>query len=238
MEYLKAAAELKKLITYTNSQVLNINKTGLIQKQAIVTKGSNQHPTLTPLQEFTNEAVKSAISESEHCSAFAITDVATMNVKGKKLSYYLYKGYHNQLEKGLVFYQPFNENTFEPIGEMQFSNGEENIFFDFTIPKFEESSCNALETKNHTKNKPEIAFLIGHTNLGRLTYDIQRLIIDTANNVSKNLKVDYKFIIQASLFGAKELNSLQNTLAKIEQDTKKYIEPEYVNAKFIFEVGE
>lgn len=238
MDYIKAAAALKQLIKFTNSHLTESNKIAFDQPNLIVLKTLSDPPSINYLNEFTNDAVKKAVSEAHNCSLFVITDVATMNIKGKKLTYYLYKGYHKMLEKALVFFQPISESTFLPIGNLQFSNIEPNIFFETSAPNYEESSCNALETKNHSKEKPEIAFLIGHTHIKRLTYDIQRLLIDTVNNVSKNPQTNYKFIIQASLFGAKENDGLQNALSNIESDTKKYIEPEYTNAKFQFEIGE
>lgn len=238
MDILKSASELKKLIIYTNKLLLSKNKGKLVQKNCIVVKNKNSHAIDSEMSSFTNSFVQQTIEKNSNCEAFVISDIAQMDVKGKKISYFLYKGYHNLIDKGLVCYQLIDENTFEPTGNLQFSNSEENIFFNIKQPKIEESSCNAIETKNHTKEKPEIAFIIGHVNKERLLYDIQRLIIDTANNVSKNQDTYFKFIIQVSLFNSNDTTKLMPEINEIEKQTKKHISPLYTNTSFVFELGE
>lgn len=234
MEYIKAAVSLRSLVKETNSL--------LLQKKEAVMNEPNQMrviamegPTLEyRMETFSNEFVIKTLDDIKRSTAFVITDVASMNIKGKAFSYLLYKGYHSALEKGVVFFQGIDKETFSPVGTLQFSNMEENIFYPAVAPKIEESSCSALETENGTQNGKSIVFLIGHMNEKRLVYDIQRLIFDTVNNVTKHPKLQFSFTIHIAHYGGKPSRELKKQVMAIEAFTKKHVYPEYPNATFAF----
>lgn len=234
MQQLNAALFLKDLIEKTNTQNSLNQSNDLNQVNFIFNIDPNGQLVFAQMSEFSNEFVHSFLSRNNEIEAFVITDVASMDVKGKQITYFLYKGYHKQLEKGLVFYQIFNPESMEFISDLQFSNSEENIFYQPFNPDGEESSCNAMETANHTKKNPEIAFLIGHINEERLIYDIERLIIDTTFNVLKNPKANYNFILQISRYGEDPTNELKTKVKEIENTTKTLFEPVFKNVRFNF----
>ena len=92
----------------------------------------------------------------ENINTFVISDFVTTINNGRKITYYLYKGYNKISDKGLVYFQLIDKETLAPTSELQFSNIEDNIFLKPEIPTTEESSCNAIETKN---NKPSYNFV-------------------------------------------------------------------------------
>ena len=235
MEYLKAALSLLSLIKETNSKLIQDIQSSIKTPNQMLIQFSNEHKQLLNMETFSNDFVNSTLSKNASNEAFVITEVATMNVKGHELTYFLYKGYHSKVEKGLVFYQMFNANTFEIIGDLEFSNVEDNIFYSVEAPQVEESSCNAMETDEVIKNGKSIVFLLGHMDEQRLIYDIQRLIFDTVNNVSKHSKLSFSFIIQIARYGGTPSEMLKKQVAEIEKFTTTYVYSEYPNASFKFE---
>lgn len=236
MELIKAALSLKQHIEDTNAKLVEKNKDGLVLKNVMALKSNCGEVKAISMDSFTNIFVEDVLNSKKDTEAFVISDLAAMEVKDQVITYFLYKAYHKKLEKGLVFYQMINPDTMQINGDLQFSNLEENVFFKAPQPDFEESSCNAIETDNHTKDAPEIAFLIGHTNEERLSYDIQRLIIETAHNILKNPNVNYRFILQISVFGSTPSKEFEATVQDLEKATTELIEPAFRNAKFIFEL--
>ncbi|MBS2099019.1 hypothetical protein [Carboxylicivirga linearis] len=235
MEYLKAAISLLSLIKETNNVLLsNIDKLAK-SPNYMYFKTSDNNTKEVQMVSFSNEFVNIALEDTPQSQAFVMTDIATMDVKGKKLTYILYKGYHCEIEKGMVFYQVINKETFAPIESLQFSNIEENIFYQVITPEKEESSCNAMETDKEIKGGKSIVFFIGHMDEERLIYDIQRLIFDTANNVKKHNKLQFEFIINISRFGGTPSQHLIEQVKSIEEFTQNSIYQEYPNAKFKFE---
>lgn len=234
MEYLEAAFSLISFIKETNSNILQDVKKVVEQPNKMWVKLDEEHTNELVMDTYSNDFVLTTLKESGDSEAFVMTDIASMDVKGKELNYILYKGYHSKIEKGLVFYQMFNKETLEIEGSLRLSNMEENIFYKVVTPDENESSCNAIETKHKIENGKSIAFLIGHMDEERLIYDIQRLIFDTVNNVTKHQKLKFSFIIQISRFGGSPSQELRKKVGEIEEFTKKYFYPVYPNVEFSF----
>ena len=235
MEYLKAAISLLSIIKETNDSLLsNIDKLAQAPNYMFI-KTSDNNIKEVQMVSFSNEYVNIALEDTPQSQAFVMTDIATMDVKGKKLTYILYKGYHSEIEKGMVFYQVINKDTFAPVESLQFSNVEENIFYQVITPEKEESSCNAMETDKVIKGGKSIVFFIGHMDEDRLIYDIQRLIFDTANNIKKHQKLQFEFIINIAKYGGKPSEQLKDKVKSIEEFIQKHLYPEYPNAQFKFE---
>ncbi len=235
MDYLEGTAFLKRFIRETNTKLLSINSDGLINKNLMVIRTVSGEEIVIEMPEFTNEFVLQQLKKYD-TEAFVITDLVSVVHEGKQLTYFLYKGYSKLFDKGLVYFQPVKKATLEAKGDFRFSNLEENIFITVEYPDIEESSCNAIETKEHTNDKPCVAFLIGHMNEQRLILDIKRLIFDTANNVQKHTNRHFKFIVQVSKFGGKPSEEFLYRLEDIKNDMKKHIEPEFPNSTFVFEL--
>lgn len=238
MNYIKASLLMKQLIADGNEICLAVNKTALNLKNIMFISDENDTLETIPMDSYTDEFVKSTLDKYKSTASFVITDVASMDVQGKNLTYFLYKAYNKHVEKGLVYYQVINPDTLEAIGDLQFSNAEENIFFKIDTPKTEESSCNAMETGEQTHNEKKIAFLIGHNDEERLYYDIERLIVDTANNVQKNQKTQFTFIIQVSTFGKNPSDAFKQKVNDIAHLCTSSVKEAYPNCTFIFEWGE
>ncbi|MGQ1785193.1 MULTISPECIES: hypothetical protein [unclassified Saccharicrinis] len=237
MDYLEAAVILKKLITKTNLQMLENNTAGLKEKNRILIRSNFGNEVDLTMDAFSNEFVFKTLKQYES-EAFVITDFVSMVQEGKELNYFLYKGYSKWFDKGLVFFQLVNKETLQPIGGIEFSNLEDNIFYTVEAPDFEESSCNAIETDENTAKNPCIAFLIGNMDEKRLLFDIQRLIFDTANNVQKHKNRQFKFIVQIDKFGGEPSDNFLSELKKIETSLENKFAPEYPNSNFIFALGE
>ncbi len=235
MDYLEGTAFLKRFIRETNTKLLNINKEGLVNKNLMVIRTTSGDEIDIEMSEFTNDFVLQQIKE-HNTEAFVMTDLVTLVHEGKQLTYFLYKGYSKLFDKGLVYFQTINKDTLESKGDFRFSNMEDNIFLKVEYPDIEESSCNAIETKEHSNEKPCVAFLIGHMNEDRLILDIKRLLFDTANNVQKHTDRQFKFIVQVSKFGGKPSEEFLYRLEDIKNDLKKFIEPEFPNSTFVFEL--
>ncbi|MCU4166372.1 hypothetical protein [Carboxylicivirga caseinilyticus] len=234
MEYLKAAYSLISLIKETNLTILASTDKLVKTPNYMFIKNNDSIVQEVKMTAFCNEFVNNTLRNIPS-QAFVMTDIATMDVKGQKLTYVLYKGYHSKIEKGLVFYQLINQETFEPIESLQFSNVEDNIFYQIKAPQKEESSCNAMETDKEIKGGKSIVFFIGHMDEERLIYDIQRLIFDTVNNVKNHTKLHFEFIINISRFGGKPSADLLSKVEAIDEFTQKNLYPEYPNVTFTFE---
>jgi|GEM_PF-1617913 len=234
MEYLKAAIALRYLINETNIALLKKGKGVTANINRMYVKSKEGNTQVIDMEIYTNEFVNAIIDELGNPEAFVITDMACMDVNGKKLDYLLYKGYHSEIEKGMVFYQVIEKETLAPMGPLRFSNMEENIFYTVKEPQFEESSCNAIESKKVVGDGKGIVFLIGHMEEERLIYDIQRLIIDTVNNVEKHAKLKFNFVINISRFGGIPSHELKEQVKAIEDFTLENVCPEYPNATFQF----
>ena len=234
MEYLKAAVSLKSLIKETNSDLLQKTEDIADKPNQMWVKTGMESTHKVVMDTFSNDFVNTTLDGLGKSEAFVMTDLATMNVNGKELTYLLYKGYHSKLEKGIVFYQLIDEGTYNPVGSLQFSNMEENIFYTVDVPQIEESSCNAMETDKVIENGKSIVFFIGHMDELRLMYDIQRLIFDTVHNVTKHQKLSFDFIIHIARYGGKPSRKLKEQVKAIEAFTQKHVYPEYPNVTFEF----
>nr|WP_321451194.1 hypothetical protein [uncultured Carboxylicivirga sp.] len=235
MEYLKASTSLLSFIKETNQKLLgNLSELPQTPNRMFI-QSSTKDVKEVVMTAFTNDFVITTLANESNSKAFVMTDIATMLVKGTELTYILYKGYHSDIEKGMVFYQIINRDTLEYINDLQFSNIEENIFYSISAPEQEESSCNAMETDEEVKNGKSIVFLIGHMNENRLLYDIQRLIFDTVNNVRKHSTIQFNFIINIARFGGSPSAELKQAVKNIEAYTKQHIYTEYQNVDFKFE---
>ncbi len=236
MKYLKAVIDTKSLIVNANNILLTKNNGIVIKQNIFLSTASGTEINESELNEFTNESVFNKLASDKNINTFVISDFVTTINNGRKITYYLYKGYNKISDKGLVYFQLIDKETLAPTSELQFSNIEDNIFLKPEIPTTEESSCNAIETKNNKPDKPEIAFLIGHMNEERLIYDIERLIIDTVSNVHKHKQLTFKFIIRISKFGGSPSEKLEKQIEEIEEYTHSIIQKEFTNAHFEFEL--
>lgn len=235
MDYLKSAIELKELIKATNKKVLAGNIGALNIKNIMLLRLANKDMIEVAMESYTDTFVKHTLNCNSQSKAFVMTDVVVSMVEGKKIAYYLYKGYDAAVEKGQVYFQLFNNDTFEPIGPLQFNNLEDNVFFKVEHANSEESSCNAMETEKKIEKGKSIVFLIGHMDENRLVYDIQRLIFDTVNNVQKHKTINFEFIINISKFGGKPSDELRKQVKAIDAYTQKKVKAAFPNSTFLFE---
>lgn len=238
MEYLKAAVSLRSLIKETNSVLLQKTDQIVDDPNHMRVKVDEDSTQNIVMEAFSDEFVNTTLNNFGDSIAFVMTDIACMNVKGQEMNYLLYKGYHSEIEKGMVFYQVIDMDTLKPQGALQFSNMEENIFYTIDAPAVEESSCNAMETDKKIENGKSIVFFIGHMDEERLTYDIQRLIFDTANNVTAHPKLNFNFTIHIARFGGSPSEELRAQVKAIEEFTRSHICPEYPNTTFQFSYEE
>ncbi|WP_163326141.1 hypothetical protein [Draconibacterium mangrovi] len=237
MEYLKAAIELKKYIKEINQQIIGKE---LSQKNPNImfVKFSDGSVNELNITEFTNDFVSATLASFPGSESFIITDLATMSAQGQQLTYWLYKGYNNKTENGLVYFQVIDKDTLMPKGELQFSNLEKNIFYEIYAPDFEESSSNAMETDEEIKGKKSIVFLVGNMNEERLLHDIQRLIVDTINNVQRHSGLNFHFILNISKFNGEPSEDFKNRIKEIEHYTNEFVTSEYPNTEFVFDIEE
>ena len=234
MEYLQAAVLLESLIKETNHL--------LLQKKEMILEAPNRMRVILddgtrediPMDSYTNDYVKGTLENLGSSKAFIMTDMVSTEIKGKDVTYLSYKAYHREVDKGLFFYQLVDKIFLSPVGSLRFSNLEDNIFYSVPSPQSEESSCNTMETDRVVENGKSIVFFIGHMDEERLIYDIQRLIFDTVNNVTRHPKLQFEFIIQIARYGAAPSENLRRRVESIEEYTKKHIYPEYPNATFDF----
>ncbi|PTN08012.1 hypothetical protein [Mangrovibacterium marinum] len=236
MQYLEAAIELKKLIRKVNHLQMQKETTVLSHKNAMFLFLNDKSLLEVTMKEFTNDFVNAVLDQHPETRAFVMTDMAAMDLKGQKLTYWLFKGYHRGMEKGMVYFQPIDELSLQKNGRLQFSNLEENIFLRHQAPAFEESSCNAMETEEQQEGEKSIVFLIGNMDENRLLYDIERLIVDTASNVQKHKSLAFKCILNISKFGGLPSNDFLERLNAIEKFTRQEVAAEYGNCRFSFEL--
>ena len=236
MEYLNAAVTLKSLINETNSTLLEMGESISLSPNHMMIKHSTEDTSQKVIMETFSDAFVKSTLDKRASDAFVITDFVSMEQNGKEMTYILLKGYSNKMEKGMVFFQPINKETFEPIGPLQFSNMEDNPFYTVAVSDVEESSCNAMETDKDKEDKvvKNIVFLIGHMDEDRIVYDIERLIIDTVNNMSKHVKAKFHFIIHIASFGKTATHKLRAEVLAIEKFITENIYPEYPNSTFEF----
>ncbi len=233
MQYLQATIQLRKNIEEINAYYLKHTDASVRNMHLF---SSDNEELVLELTEFTNEKVQEALQAHPDKDFLVISDFVEMENKGQQLTYFLYKAYHRHLEKGLVFYQLIDKESRQPIQGVQFSNTEADIFYPLAENPVEESSCNAIETKDNTPAKPEIAFLIGHMDEARLLYDIERLIVETACNVAKHEKLNFRFILRISVFGAKPSADIEEKIEAIQKLTREGFTPLFPNAHFFFEL--
>lgn len=236
MQYLEAAIELKKLIRKVNHLQMQKETTVLSHKNSMFLFLEDKSLIEVTMKEFSNEFVNAVLEQHPATKAFVMTDMATMAVKEQNMTYWLFKGYHCGLEKGMVYFQPIDGQSLQKIGRLQFSNLEDNIFLRHVGPDFEESSCNAMETDEQIEGGKSIVFLIGNMEENRLLYDIERLVFDTVNNVQNHKSVSFKFTLNISKFGGLPSNDFLNRLNAIEKFTKEQVTAEYGNTRFIFDL--
>ncbi len=236
MIYLEAAIHLRKLIDKANQHLLETNNEGLKEKNNMLIRTNFGSEELVQMDSFSNNFVVTTLKEYANSEACVITDLVSMMQDGKELTYYLFKAYHSKFDKGLVYFQLIDKETLKPIGKLEFSNIEDNIFYFIESPKTEESSCNAIETDENTAKNPCIAFLIGHMDEDRLLYDIQRLIFETANNVQKHKNRKFKFFIQINRFGGKPSPEFLANIDALKELYQKKFKKVYPNSDFIFEL--
>ncbi|GAF05371.1 hypothetical protein [Saccharicrinis fermentans] len=236
MTYLEAAIILKKMVKKANLLLLEENMNDLHTKNKLLLRSNFGNEVDLEMDAFTNEFVTTTLKQYES-EAFVITDFVSNQQKDQEIHYFLYKGYSKYFDKGLVYFQLVNKENLQPLGGLEFSNLEDNIFYLTEAPDYEESSCNAIETKENTAKKPSIAFLIGHMNEERLLFDIQRLIYDTANNVQKHKNRQFKFTLQIDKFGGQLSENFMHELNKIRTVLENNFAIEYPNTTFLFEIG-
>ncbi len=234
MEYLQAAVSLQSLIKEINETFLARKDQAVSRPNRMWIQQKSESIRKIEMESFSNDFVTATLDSLGESTAFVVSDLASMDVKGKQVHYFLYKAYHSKVEKGLVYYQMINLETLEPIGSLQFSNVENNIFYTVGYPEIEESSCNAMETDKVIEDGKSIVFFIGHMDEKRLAYDVERLIFDTLNNISHHEKLKFEFIVQIARYGKKPTESLKEAVAGIEAFTRAYLYPEYPNASFEF----
>lgn len=238
MEYLKAGISLLSLIKETNTTLLKNVENAIRKPNQMHLKFDAKNVQSIVMDEYSNDFVNATLLRNTGSEAFIITDFTSMDVSGKEVKYLLYKAYHSQMEKGMVFYQVIDKNTLQPFGTLEFSNMEDNIFYKVEQPKVEESSCNAMETDKVIENGKSIVFLIGHMDEDRLIYDIQRLMFDTLNNITKHKQLKFSFIIQVARYGGKPTSKLKEEVEAIDAFSKHNLYPLYPNAEFVFEFEE
>ena len=236
MDYLEAALELKLLIRKVNHLQIQKESTVLGHKNSLFLFRGSKPLAELPMTEFTNEFVNSALSQYSETTALVMTDLTSMMLKDRQLTYWLYKGYHIQLEKGMVYFQPIDEQSLTKQGRLQYSNLESNLFFKLNAPDCEESTCNAMETDVQEEGAKHIVFFIGNMNEERLLFDVQRLIFDTLSNVQNHKNIRFYFILNISKFGSHPSGAFLEQLKVIDNFTAKYLVPEYPNASFQFDI--
>lgn len=236
MHYLEAALELKKLIRKANHLQVQKELSVLDRRNSLFLFEGDKLLAEVNMLEYSNEFVTQTLEKYPKATAFVMTDLASMMVKDHKVTYWLYKGYHVDVEKGMVYYQPIEEQSLKKIGRLQFSNTEANIFLKYSAPDFEESSANAMESDEEIENGKCIVFLMGNMNQERLVYDIQRLIFDSASNVQNHKSLNFKFILNISVFNGNASADFTRKVKDIEEYTKKELKKEYPNCSFQFDL--
>lgn len=236
MQYLQSAYSLKQLIRHVNR--LQLQKEPSVRWHCnSLFLFTNEKPFVElEMTSFTNEFIESALEKYPEASALVMTDLATMQVRDRALTYWLYKAYYVGLEKGMVYYQPIDKTNLSKIGSLQFSNLEPNIFLPFAVPKIEESSVNALESEADEEGVRKIVFLVGHWDEGRLLYDIQRLILDSASNAQKHKGLKFHFVFNISKFREKPREAFSRELQFITNYIPEFLSSDYPNVAISFDV--
>ena len=236
MSYLQATLDLKKFISDSVTIYMNEIACGNRDFNQIYfnIKGKIEHRNIV---EFNNEHISELIKDCPDASIFMITDKATTTIQDQEITYFIFKGYHDMVESGMVYYQIIDKYKFSPNGDLQFSNQETNIFYDVHMPDFEESSCNAMETNDSGKDHKRIVFFIGNLNEERLLFDIERLIFTTLNNIKNHNSLRFTFIINIARFGGEMSSTFFNRIDGIKNTTKKILKDQ-PNVNFVFEFAD
>ncbi len=236
MDYLKAALELKQIIRKVNHLQIQKESSVLEHKNSMFLFSEGKPYAELAMDEYSNEFVLATLSKYPKTTAFVMTDLSSTMVKDQKIFFWLYKGYHVGLDKGIVYYQPIEEQSLRKLGRLQFSNLEANIFLKHEAPDFEESSANAMESDEQIEGGKSIVFLVGNMEESRLLYDIERLIFESANNVQNHNGLSFKFTLNISRFGGEPSDAFKEKLKQIEKFAREKVALEYANAKFVFDL--
>ena len=236
MKYLQETQELQKFITEINEQVIENKLIDSSLPNRLFLKSENKSTHLK-MERFADDYILEQINAMPECTFLVFTNLVSTRIKGDDLTYFLYKGYSKLTEKGFVYYQVVHNHDLSPIGELLFSNFEDNIFFKSLAPDFEESSCNVIEAVGSTATNKKIVFLIGNLNEERLLFDIEQLIVTTAFNSKKHSSFTFHYILSISVFGHKISNDFIIKLEKIKTACNALVENSS-NLKFSFEYTE
>lgn len=236
MQYLQAAHTLKQLIRHVNHLQTQKEPSVRSHCNSLFLFSHGKPFVELEMTSFTNKFVELALEKYPETEALVMTDMAKMMVRERELTYWLYKAYHAGLEKGMVYYQPIDENSLSKIGNLQFSNLEANIFFKPDIPETEESSVNALEGESPEEGVKLIVFLVGHANEERLLYDIQRLIFDSVSNVQNHKGLKFHFVLNISKFREKPGDIFIHKLQTIQDYVPEFLTTDYPNVTISFEL--
>lgn len=225
MDYLKAAIALRKQIEKSNKDLPKHLSVAVKGRHIMYLSCKDGTEHVFEMKAYTNAYVNEILKKYDCVEMFVITDRATTVQKDAEIHYYLLKGYHTSLEKGLVFFQPINKEDASPIGDLQFSNIEDNIFLPVPEHKVEESSCNAMETDDSTTAHRKIVFFIGNLDEERLYLDLQRLVYDTLYNVQLHSQLKFNFIIEISVFEGQASTTFKEQVVALEH----FINEEYIH---------
>lgn len=223
MTYLQKTKELQEFIAEINISVIRNSIVALSLPNHLFLKSENTFSHLE-MERFSDEYIVEQIYALPGCELFAFTNMVSTQINGVAITYILYKCYSRFNENGFVYYQVVDNDNFSPIGELKFSNFEENIFFKVVPPNFEESSCNALEASESSFDNKKIVFLIGNLNEERLLFDIERLIVTTTFNSKKHSSLTFHYIISISVFGGKKSDEFDTKLRAINKACEAFLE--------------
>lgn len=236
MKYLQETKELQNFITEINEKVIENKIIDSSLPNHLFLKSENKSNHLK-MERFADDYILEQINSTPECTFLVFTNLVNTRVKGDDFTYFLYKGYSKHTHKGFVYYQVVHNEDLSPIGGLQFSNFEDNIFFKSLAPDFEESSCNAIEAVGSTATNKKIVFLIGNLNEERLLFDIEHLIVTTTFNSKKHSSFTFHYIVSISVFGHKISNDFTIKLENIKTACNALVESNQ-NLKFSFEYTE
>lgn len=236
MKYLQETQALEKFITEINEQVIKDKLIDSSLPNHLFLKSENKSSHLK-MERFADDYILEQINSMPKCTFLVFTNLVSTQIKGNVLTYFLYKGYSKLTEKGFVYYQVVHNDTLSPLGELLFSNFEDNIFFKSLAPDFEESSCNVIEAAESTATNKKIVFLIGNLNEERLLFDIEHLIVTTAFNSKRHSAFTFHYLLSISIFGHKISDDFTMKLENIKTACNALVENSS-HLKFSFEYTE
>ena len=235
MDYFKAAVILNQLIKSTNNKLLAQYKTGIVEEKQMAIRSNFGKIIYQSVSKTNLEFVKKNIEEF-NSEAFVISDFIISHSNNSEMTYFIYKGFHKLIDKGLIFYQLVDKYNLNPIGDLQFNGFEENIFYTVDAPNFKECTYEVLERDENTIKAPSIDFMIVYKVEERLIYDLQRLIFKAANNALKHKKCMYKFHVRITALDSKISSQFIAEVEAISKTLQQILAPEYPNSTFIFEL--